>query len=158
VTSGHSATYQLTGRRNTNTVTLIEPVTPSAGAVTGTGANNLNVTVPATRGADDYILQVSTDTSFSNAVTYHAVSGSYANTATAVNPTQGSPVVFNNINVTTAFPNGTTFFYRIGARDPANGGSTDTNPYIFSDPLSLIVTSGTPPGTPATAAFRGRAH
>ena len=154
VSSGHGQTFQLTGRRNTNTVTLIEPVLPSANAVSGTGATNINITVPATRGADDYIVQISTDPSFSNAVTFHSVAGSYAGTATPTQPTQGAPVVFNNINLTTAFPNGTTFFYRIGARDPANGSSTSSNPYIFSDPLALVTTSGTPPATPTSAARR----
>ena len=158
-TNGHGQTYQLTGRRNTNSVTLIEPVHPSAGAVQGTGNNNINVSVPATRGADDYIIQVSTNVGFTDAVTFKSVPGSYANTASQFTPTQGSPVVFNNINLTTAFPNGTFFFYRIGARDPANGGDTGSNPYIFSDPLSLAFSSGAPPTQPvqSTPAFQGRA-
>ena len=134
-------------------MTLIEPVQPAANAVAGTGVNNINVSVPATRGADDYILQVSTNPSFSDAVSFKSVSGSYANTATPSNPTQGAPVIFNNINLTTTFPNGTIFFYRIGARDPANGGDTGSNPYVFSDPLPLAASSGNPPIQPA---FRGR--
>jgi len=112
--------------------------------VTGTSLSNVNVTVPSTRGGNDYILQISTDPGFSNVQTYSAVPGAY--NASPTNPTNqgvtlstatGSAVVFNNINLTTAFPNGTAFFYRVGTRDSANG--TDNNPYIFSDPLALIL-------------------
>ncbi len=143
-TSGHGITYQLTGQRVTNPVTLIEPVHPLGNSVTGTSLSNVNVTVPSTRGGNDYILQISTDPGFSNVQTYSAVPGAY--NASPTNPTNqgvtlstatGSAVVFNNINLTTAFPNGTAFFYRVGTRDSANG--TDNNPYIFSDPLALIL-------------------
>ncbi len=143
-TSGHGITYQLTGQRTTNPVTLIEPVHPLGNSVTGTSLSNVNVTVPSTRGGNDYILQISTDPGFSNVQTYSAAPGAYS--ASPTNPTNqgvtlstatGSAVVFNNINLTTAFPNGTVFFYRVGARDSANG--TDNNPYIFSDPLALIL-------------------
>lgn len=154
-TVGHIQTYQLTGLRYTNYVTYIEPVHPTGNAVTGTGLNNVNVTVPATAGANDYILQISTDPGFSNAQTYKAAPGSY--NATATNPTNtgvtlsaatGTAVVFNNINVAAAFPNGTAFFYRVGARDSNNNGQSGFgNPYIFSDPLSLNVT-GAPPAAP----------
>ena len=96
------------------------------------------MTVPATRGADDYILQISTDAGFSNQQTFHAQAGAYANSASPTAPTQGIPVVFNNINLTTAFPNGTVFFFRIGARDSGDGSGT---PYVFSDPLPLNITA-----------------
>ena len=145
--AGIDLTYQLTGLRPTNSVTLIEPVQPTGNAVTGTGLNNVNVTVPSTAGGNDYILQISTDPGFSNAQTYAAAPGSYS--ATPSNPTNqgvtlstatGTAVVFNNINVTAAFPNGTAFFYRVGARDSSNNGQAGfSNPYIFSDPLTLSV-------------------
>jgi len=152
VQQGHSQTFQLTGRRNTNYITYIEPVHPLATSVTGTGANNVNVTVPATRGANDYILQISTDPGFSNSHTYAAAPGAY--TATSQNPTNygvaistvtGTAVVFNNINLTTDFPTGTSFFYRVGARNSAdNGQSGFDNPYVFSDPLNLNISGAAP--------------
>lgn len=148
---GHSETFQLTGRRSTNYITYIEPVLPAANAVTGTGATNINVTVPATRGANDYILQISTDPGFSNTHTYSAAPGAY--NAPVTNPTNygvpistlnGTAVVFNNINLTTDFPNGTVFFYRVGARNSADNGQAGfTNPYVFSDPLALTLTGAT---------------
>ena len=163
VTSGHGQTFQLTGRRSTNSVTLIEPVHPFADSVNGTGSTNLNVTVPSTRGGNQYILQVSPDLSFSSVATYTAAPAFYS--ATAADPTNqglgsaskisGSPgaaVVFNNINPMTAFPNASIFFYRVGARDTANGSSTGSNPYIFSDPLPLAIPSLT------GAVRRGRSH
>ena len=161
-TQGHSETFQLTGRRNTNFVTYIEPVHPFGNSVTGTGATNVNVTVPATRGANDYILQISTDPGFSDAHTYNASPGAYnatlsdptnqgAGSATGISTTNGTAVIFNNINLTTDFPNGTTFFYRVGARNSAdNGQSGFTNPYVFSDPLSLTITGA------AVAALKSR--
>ena len=157
---GHSETFQLTGRRTTNFITYIEPVHPFGNSVTGTGATNVNVTVPSTRGANDYILQISTDPGFSSAHTYNAAPGAYqatlsdptnqgAGSATGISTANGTAVVFNNINLTTDFPNGTVFFYRVGARNSAdNGQSGFTNPYVFSDPLTLNIT-GAPPASPA---------
>lgn len=153
---GHSETFQLTGRRNTNYVTYIEPVHPFGNSVTGTGASNVNVTVPSTRGANDYILQISTDPGFSNSRTYTAAAGAYnataadptnqgAGSATGISTANGTAVVFNNINLANDFPNGTVFFYRVGARNSAdNGQSGFDNPYVFSDPLTLNITGAAP--------------
>lgn len=157
--TGHQQTYQLTGLRYTNYVTYIEPVQPTGNAVTGTGLNNVNVTVPATAGANDYILQISTDPGFSNSQTFKAAPGSFnatssnpTNAGVTLSPATGNAVVFNNINVTSAFPNGTTFFYRVGARDSSNNGQSGfSNPYIFSDPLALSVS-----GITAAARALGR--
>ena len=117
--------------------------------MTGTGATNVNVTVPATRGANDYILQISTDPGFSSVHTYAAPPGAY--NATLASPTNqnggisvanGTAVVFNNINLTTDFPNGTVFFYRVGARNSADTGQDGfDNPYIYSDPLALNISA-----------------
>jgi hypothetical protein len=155
-TQGHSETFQLTGRRNTNFVTYIEPVHPFGNSVTGTGATNVNVTVPSTRGANDYILQISTDPGFSNSHTYRAAPGAYnatladptnqaAGSATGISTANGTAVVFNNINLSTDFPNGTVFFYRVGARNSADNGQDGfDNPYVFSDPLALNITGAAP--------------
>lgn len=159
---GHQETFQLTGRRNTNYVTYIEPVHPFGNSVTGTGATNVNVTVPSTRGANDYILQISTDPGFSNSHTYTAAPGAFnatladptnqgAGSATGISTTNGTAVVFNNINLATDFPNGTVFFYRVGARNSADNGQAGfDNPYVFSDPLALNITGAAP------AAFQSR--
>ena len=148
-TTQHGQTYQLTGLRYTNYITYIEPVFPTGNAVTGTGLNNVNVTVPATRGANDYILQVSTDAGFVNSRTYTAIAGAYSNTTpdnptnqgvSPINAANSNAVIFNNINLTTDFPNGTVFFYRIGARDSTNNGQSGfSNPYIYNDPLPLTI-------------------
>lgn len=155
-TQGHQETFQLTGRRSTNFVTYIEPVHPFGNSVTGTGATNVNVTVPATRGANDYILQISTDPGFSNSRTYTAAPGAYnatladptnqgAGSATGISTANGTAVVFNNINLANDFPSGTVFFYRVGARNSAdNGQSGFDNPYVFSDPLALNITGAAP--------------
>lgn len=146
---GHQQTYQLTGLRQTNYITLIEPVTPSANAATGTGLNNVNFTIPATRGGTDYVLEISTDPGFANPKRYAPQAGSY--NAPITNPTNfgitvsaatGTAVIFNNIDLTTAFPNASQFFYRIGARDLLNGGSEGDNPYIFNDPLPVNLNGG----------------
>ena len=150
---GHTGTFQLTSFRNSNYVTYIEPTAPAT--VTSTGAANVNVTVPATAGANDYILQISPDPGFgSNTRTYKAPLGAYSigTTQTSVtgiliNPNQfggdasvasGTAVVFNNINLTTDFPGSGNLFYRVGARNSLdNGQSNYANNYIFSNPLSL---------------------
>jgi hypothetical protein len=162
-TQGHQETFQLTGRRSTNYITYIEPVHPFGNSVTGTGATNVNVTVPATRGANDYILQISTDPGFSNVHTYNAAPGAY--NATVADPTNqtgvvsaanGTAVIFNNINLTTDFPSGTVFFYRVGARNSLDNGQAGfSNPYVFSDPLALNI-SGAPPATPAVRLLHNR--
>ena len=154
--TGHAQTFQLTGLRPTNTVTYIEPVHPAANAVSGTGASNVNVTVPATRGGDDYVLRISaTDASLrSNYHQYAAAPGAYAFSASQLTPTAGAPVVFNNVNLTTDFPGGIAFFYVIGARDSSNNNQNGfNNPYVFSDPLPLTTAGGV---TPAIRRFNGR--
>lgn len=152
--TGHSETFQLTSRRSTNTITYIVPVAPTAGSVTSTGSANVNVTVPTTAGANDYILQISADPGFqSNVQTFHAASGAYNVPSPQTNPNQegatagtisvaaGTAVVFNNINLNTDFPGNNSLFYRIGARNSAdNGQSNYSNSYIYSDPLSLGLT------------------
>jgi len=155
VQQGHSETAQLTGRRTTNFVTYIEPVHPFGNSVTGTGATNVNVTVPATRGANDYQLQISTDPGFSSFRTYKSAPGAYtatlldptnqgAGTVTGISQANGTAVVFNNINLTTDFPSGTVFFYRVGARNSADNGQDGfDNPYVYSDPLALNITGAT---------------
>jgi hypothetical protein len=153
-TTGHSATFQLTSLRNTNTITYIVPVAPTASSVTSTGSANVNITVPATAGANDYVLQISSDPGFkSNVKTYHAAAGAYNVPNPQTNPNQegatagtisvaaGTAVVFNNINLTTDFPGSSNLFYQVGARNSAdNGQSNYSNSYVYSDPLSLGLT------------------
>ena len=152
--TGHSETFQLTSMRNTNTITYIVPVAPTAGSVTSTGSANVNITVPTTAGANDYVLQISSDPGFhSNIKTYHAAAGAYNVPSPQTNPNQegvtagsisvaaGTAVVFNNINLNTDFSGNTSLFYRIGARNSAdNGQSNYSNDYVYSDPLSLGLT------------------
>lgn len=147
-TTGHAQTFQLTSLRNTNSITYIVPVAPNGTSVTSTGSANVNVTVPATAGANDYILQISPDPSFqSNTRTFKAASGAYnvpnpqgnpnqeGSTAGTISVAAGTAVVFNNINLNTSFPGSTSLFYRIGARN-----SADNSAYVYSDPLSLGLT------------------
>ena len=164
-TFGHDQTYQLTGLRQTNYITLIEPVTPSANAATGTGLNNVNFTIPATRGGTDYVLEIATDPGFANPKRYAPQAGSY--NAPVTNPTNygitvsaatGTAVIFNNIDLTTAFPNASQFFYRIGARDLLNGSSEGDNPYIFNDPLPVNLNGGATSATTALLSGNARAR
>ena len=148
-TTGHGETFQLTARRQTNTITYIVPVAPSASSVTSTGSSNVNITVPTTAGANDYILQISPDVGFhSNVQTFNAASGAYTVPNPQTNPNQfgsttisvatGTAVAFNNINLNTAFPGGGSLFYRIGARNSLDNGQPHfSNPYVYSDPLAL---------------------
>ena len=146
--TGHSQTFQLTSLRNTNSITYIVPVAPNGTSVTSTGSANVNVTVPATAGANDYILEISSDPSFqSNTRTFKAASGAYnvpnpqtnpnqeGSTAGTISVAAGTAVVFNNINLNTDFPGSTSLFYRVGARN-----SADNSAYVYSDPLSLGLT------------------
>ena len=155
--TGHGETFQLTGLRTTNTITYIEPVGLSLGDVTSTGPTNVNFTVPATSGANDYILQVSPDAGFNSRVrTYNAPAGTYrvattTSSVTGINydPAQlgnsknisaasGTAVVFNNINLNADFGGATNLFYRVGARNSQdNGQSGYDNAYVFSNPLAI---------------------
>ena len=146
---GHGQTFQLTSRRNTNTVTYIVPVAPSGTAVTSTGSANVNITVPATAGANDYVLQISKDPGFGSYKQYQAAPGAYNVPNPQTNPNQegigtsisvalGTAVVFNNINLNADFPGSTQLFYRVGARNSADNGQQGyANNYVFSDPLTL---------------------
>ena len=155
--TGHGETFQLTGLRTTNTITYIEPVGLGLGNVTSTGPTNVNFTVPATSGANDYILQVSPDAGFNSRVrTYNAPAGTYrvattTSSVTGINydPAQlgnsntisaafGTAVVFNNINLNADFGGATNLFYRVGARNSQdNGQSGYDNAYVFSNPLAI---------------------
>ena len=152
--AGNYPTFQLTSLRNTNTITYIVPVYVSGTAVTSTGSSNVNITVPATAGANDYILQISPDVMFgSGTKTFAAAAGAYNVTNPQTNPNQvgqpisvaaGTAVVFNNINLNTDFPGSTTLFYRIGARNSADNGQANYgNSYVFNDPLQLGLTAST---------------
>ena len=155
--TGHGETFQLTGLRTTNTITYIEPVGLGLTNVTSTGPTNVNFTVPATSGANDYILQVSPDAGFNSRVrAYNAPAGAYTvatstdpitginndpaqlRTSNTISAAFGTAVVFNNINLNADFGGATNLFYRVGARNSQdNGQSGYDNAYIFSNPLAI---------------------
>ena len=155
--TGHGETFQLTGLRTTNTITYIEPVGLGLTNVTSTGPTNVNFTVPATSGANDYILQVSPDAGFNSRVrAYNAPAGAYTvatstsqttginndpaqlRTGNTISAAFGTAVVFNNINLNADFGGATNLFYRVGARNSQdNGQSGYDNAYIFSNPLAI---------------------
>lgn len=163
--SGHGQTFQLTGRRQTNFITYIQPVklvpatgTPGLPTVNVTGLNNINTSnVRSTRGADDYILEVSSDLGFRNKRVFRPSStGPY--TAPIAKPREGPPLQFNiqnNTDLQNTFRNVSTLFFRIGARDSRNGSGTEgaPNPYIYSDPVAENVASG---GATGQAVLRKR--
>lgn len=153
-TGGGSVTtplYQLTGLSPTNYVTYIEPVILDAGSVatnplgsfaTSTGPTNVTLNVPSTRSANDYILELSQSVGFQNKVVLTPdTTGPYVADVTA--PRRGNPVTWflrtgGRLKTLSAlFPNATQIFARVGCRDNNNGTNTNTNPYIYSDPVAV---------------------
>jgi hypothetical protein len=167
--------YYLTGRSNTNYVTYLEPVIFTQGDATSgiggsfgtsTSPDNVIVSVPSTRSADTYVLDLSTDISFpSNSTTKHLSpdsTGPY--TATAANPRNGNAVSWflqtgsKSGSLRQLYPTATQVFARIGCRDSRNTSNSTTNPYVYTDPVavpSALVPDGTgggvggPPAAPA---------
>lgn len=169
---GHGTLYQLTGLSPTNFVTYLEPViftsasaTSTLGSfATSTGPDNVVVSVPSTRSADDYILELSQSAGFEKkAVLTPDTTGPYSADVTA--PRRGNPVTWfirtggKSKTLPELFPGATQIFARIGARDSRNGTANDKNPYVYSDPVAVPsglvpngsgVTTGTTTGTGTT--------
>ncbi|MDQ2687152.1 MAG: CsgG/HfaB family protein, partial [Armatimonadota bacterium] len=156
-TGGGSVTtplYQLTGMNPTNFVTYIDPVLIDGGSAatnplgsfaSSTGPDNVTLNVPSTRTADDYILELSQSIGFQNkAVLTPDSSAPYNADVTA--PRRGNPVTWflrtggRLKTLSQLFPGAAQIFARIGARDSRNGSNTDTNPYVYSDPVAVPAT------------------
>ncbi len=140
--------YFLTGRSQTNYVTYLDPVdfqatTGTGGQFNGSGPDSLVISVPSTRGADTYVLDISTDPGFGSGVRELTPDSTGPYTATVNAPRAGNPVQFflqtgsRSGSLRQLFPNATQLFARIGARDSRNGPSTGLNPYIYSDPVAV---------------------
>lgn len=154
--------FQLTGRTPTNFVTYLEPVildggstatTPLGSFSASTTPTNVVVSVPSTRSADDYILELSQSGGFSSkAVLTPDSTGPYVADVTA--PRRGNPVTWflrtgGRLKTLGAlFPNASQIFARVGCRDSRNGTSPDKNPYVYSDPV-LVPAALLPNGTGA---------
>ena len=117
------------------------------------------VSVPSSRSADDYVLELGTDPGFGSKVRLTPDStGPY--TATDAAPRAGNPVSWflqtgsRNGSLRQRFPTAAQIFARVGCRDSRNGPSETVNPYIYSDPVAVpadFVPSssvGGPPGVP----------
>ncbi len=162
--------YQLTGRTPTNFVTYIEPVLLQQGDATSgvggsfassTSPDNTIVSVPSTRSANDYVLELATDPGFGSKTRLTPdSSGPYV--AAVATPRSGNPVIWylqtgsRNESLRERFPNASALYARIGCRDTRNGSSEGTNPYIYSDPVgvpsALVPNSGVsgPPSAPSS--------
>ena len=148
-----TTTFNLTGRQATNPVTyLVPPIVAQDGSqFTGTSPSRVFFTLNSTYGANDYILELSTSTSFSNKKTYHPYNASAINTfsGSQVNPQSGTLFSFFNtatgLNLSTEFPGAAQLFARVGVRDSRNGTDGATNPYVYTDPVpvptGLVTTS-----------------
>lgn len=169
--------YYLTGRSATNYVTYLEPVEfnediTGGWFATSTSPDNVIVTVPSSRSADDYVLDLSADPAFKSGVHRLAPDSSGPYNATASNPRNGNPVSWylqtgsKSGSLRQLFPNATQVFARIGCRDSRNGSDQGSNPYIFTDtasvPSNLVPASGGVGGPPAAPSARahhsGRTH
>lgn len=149
--------YFLTSRNGTNFLTYIEPVIllptidteGGAGPVfkgfSAAGPTVVNCNVPATRGANDYILQISLDPAFkTNVKTFRPLNTPQPFSATQQAPQLGANVqmlVNENLDSDFGLPSNTSavLFARIGVRDSSNG--TSNNPYVFDDEITI---SGAP--------------
>ena len=146
-TSTTAKEFFLTPKTPTNYITYIEPVIFNTGNQnTGAGqsfagstsSKNVIVAVPVTRGADDYVLQFSTNPGFTNIALQIRPSNTpnpYAPSALdpRQNMSQHTFVTFQ----TDLSKFGNPLFSRIGARDSRNGTNTRTNPYVYTDVVGV---------------------
>lgn len=138
-TTVNAGPYHLSSLSPTNYVTYIEPPFLSSTQFTGTSKTNVNLNVPSTRGADDYVLDISTSAVFTTQKTYRPLSAVNPFSAPQTTPRQGSPINFlTNANLSADFPGQTVLFARVGARDSRNNGQSGfANDYIYSDPVQV---------------------
>lgn len=131
--------FYTTGRSPTNFVTYIEPPLVSQNSFNGTGPSNVNFSIPSTRGANDYALQISADPLFHTGVkTFGPTNAPIPGSASQTDPRQGNTLIFfTNKDLRIDFPGQTSLYARVGARDTSNGGDQGSNPYIFSDPIQV---------------------
>jgi hypothetical protein len=140
-TTGAAGQYfRNTGRTPTNFVTFIEPVLLVDTSVTNPSASNFVVTVPATRGANEYVLEMSTSALFGGAKVLEKKSF-FDLSILPNNPRHGKDVVFSAVDLTKQFPGASQVFVRVGARDIQNGSGTRLNPYVYSDVIAVDVTT-----------------
>jgi hypothetical protein len=104
-----------------------------------------------TQGANDYVLQLSTTPSFSNArefttITPNSSASKFGEVPCSgalqqCGPRFGPKFTIAAINLTALFPNNQSqpVYARIGARDNANGPDRTANPYIFSEAEAVPV-------------------
>lgn len=121
-----------------------------------TGPDNIVINVhstPAVGAGLEYVLELADNLGFSNkkVLTPQQTGGStgpYLGALESAPQTSGPLVTWflrnngsnqdNRVNTLfSGFSTGRQVFARIGARDPQNGTSQDTNPYIYSDPVQV---------------------
>ncbi len=120
------------------------------------GPDNITISVhstPASGSGLEYVLELADNLGFSNrkVLTPQQTGGStgpYLGAMEAAPQTSGPLVTWflrnNGANqdyrvntLFSGFSTGRQVFARVGARDPQNGTSQDTNPYIYSDPVQV---------------------
>ncbi|BDI28312.1 hypothetical protein CCAX7_003630 [Capsulimonas corticalis] len=137
--------FYLTPQQTTNSVTYLQPpvLIQDGTNFTGTAPNRVFVTLNSTYGASDYILEISTSATFGSKKTYRPYNPGAINifSGSQVSPQSGLPFSFFNpstgLNLQTEFPGAAQLFYRVGVRDGRNGTDSDTNPYLYTDPVAV---------------------
>ena len=137
---GNSSGYALTSKSSTNSVTYLQPVLLDPTLFTGTPTRVL-LTLRATLGADDYILQLASNPSFNNALVYKPFNPSLIQytTGNQQDPRNGQVFPFFDLaagkdftQIQTQLGNPPAIYARVGVRDSANGSDTGRNPYLFT--------------------------
>lgn len=143
-----SGNYHLSPQVTTNYVTYLQPADLESEDFNVTNPNAVQLSIPATLGADDYTLQVTPDASdFNLGKSYSPYDPSLiqAQSATQQNPREGNQFAFFNpstgYNLAGDFQGINTLFARVGVRDSRNGTNSATNPYIFSG-VAIIPMNG----------------
>jgi hypothetical protein len=126
-------------------VTFIEPaLLQTSSFATSTSAQHFKVVVPATLGANQYRLEMSTDPLFGSSKIIQTTGFTPLQAISKTDPRQanalqanlvppGNLMAFADIDLTKQFPGATQLFVRVGARDSRNGGGERLNPYVNSD-------------------------
>ena len=131
--------FHLTKKFAANSVTYLQPANLDyTSSFTGVSADRIFLTLGATRGADDYVLELSESATFGTKKIFKPYNTGLIqiSAASQTDPRNGPSFPYfdpaTGIDMIRAFPSALAVYARVGVRDSRNGTNVTVNPYLYS--------------------------